>query len=216
MQLSTSRSSSSGRSCWFRKLSEAPFARDLTRLAPLQLPFVHRRDGAAEGLPQGTGGADCCRGRCLHYRRRCRSESNRVGTSQLPLTSLPAQYHYNGQYATAPLIGSLQEPYMRKSAFAFVMVPTVIIGESGSCTSYLRPHTDRCCRSIGALYANVACKYVYRRIMKDSRHAHSHSVVGWGTWMGLQVVFWAIAFVLGETIPSMEGLDSSQYSCAVG
>lgn len=91
-------------------------------------------------------------------------------------------YHYNGQYATAPLIGSLQEPYMRKSAFAFVMVPTVIIG---------------------ALYANVACKYVYRRIMKDSRHAHSHSVIGWGTWMGLQVVFWAIAFVLGETIPSM-------------
>ena len=37
-------------------------------------------------------------------------------------------YAYNGQYSTAPLIGSLQEPYMKKSAFAFVIVPTVIIG----------------------------------------------------------------------------------------
>jgi len=91
-------------------------------------------------------------------------------------------YAYNGQYSTAPLIGSLQEPYMKKSAFAFVIVPTVIIG---------------------ALYANVASKYVFRRIMKDSRHAHSHSVVGWGTWIGIQLIFWAVAFVLGETIPSM-------------
>jgi hypothetical protein len=68
---------------------------------------------------------------------------------------------------------------MKKSAFAFVIVPTVIIG---------------------ALYANVASKYVFRRIMKDSRHAHSHSVVGWGTWIGIQLIFWAVAFVLGETI----------------
>lgn len=29
-------------------------------------------------------------------------------------------YYFNGQYATAPLIGSLQEPWMKKSAFAFV------------------------------------------------------------------------------------------------
>lgn len=56
---------------------------------------------------------------------------------------------------------------------------------------------------IGALYANVAGKYIYRRIMKDSRHAHTHSVVGWGTWIGIIVILWAVAFVLGETIPSM-------------
>jgi hypothetical protein len=91
-------------------------------------------------------------------------------------------YHYNGQYSTAPLIGSLQEPWMKKSAFAFVMVPTIVIG---------------------ALYANVAGKYIYRRIMRDSRHAHSHSVLGWSTWLGLQFVLWTAAWVLGEVIPSM-------------
>jgi hypothetical protein len=29
-------------------------------------------------------------------------------------------YYYNAQYATAPLIGSLLEPWQKKSAFAFV------------------------------------------------------------------------------------------------
>ncbi|KAK9899096.1 hypothetical protein P389DRAFT_43887 [Cystobasidium minutum MCA 4210] len=91
-------------------------------------------------------------------------------------------YYFNAQYSTAPLIGSLLEPWMKKSAFAFVLVPTVIIG---------------------ALYANVAGKYIFRRIMRGSRHAHSHSVVGWGTWLAIIVVLWIVAWVLGETIPSM-------------
>ena len=78
-------------------------------------------------------------------------------------------YRYNGQYSTAPLIGSLQKDYQKKSAFAFVIVPTIIIG---------------------ALYANVAGKYVFRRVMRNSRHAHSHSVIGWGTWIGIQFLLW--------------------------
>ncbi|KAH8825816.1 hypothetical protein DL96DRAFT_1609984 [Flagelloscypha sp. PMI_526] len=91
-------------------------------------------------------------------------------------------YAYNGQYSTAPLIGSLQEPWMKKSAFAFVLVPTIVIA---------------------ALYANVAGKYIYRRVLGDSRHAHSHTIVGWGTWIFIQAILWAVSWILGETIPSM-------------
>lgn len=116
-------------------------------------------------------------------------------------TAAVVGYKYNAQYSTAPLfvilsylhirprlnilflsIGSLQEPWMKKSAFAFVLVPTIVIG---------------------ALYANVAGKYIYRRVMRNSRHAHSHTVLGWGTWLGIQAVLWVLAWVLGETIPSM-------------
>jgi hypothetical protein len=86
-------------------------------------------------------------------------------------------YNYLGQYSTAPSIGSLLEPWQRKSAFAFVLVPTVIIG---------------------ALYANVAGKFIFKRLMGNSRHAHSHSVIGWGTWILIDIGFWAIAFVLGK------------------
>lgn len=98
---------------------------------------------------------------------------------QLILFSVVAAvgYYYFGQYATAPSIGSLQEPWMRKSAFAFVLVPTVVIG---------------------GLYANIAGKFIYKRILGKSRHAHSHSVVGWGTWIVIIVGIWAIAFVLGK------------------
>lgn len=86
-------------------------------------------------------------------------------------------YYFLGQYATAPVIGSLSEPWARKSAFAFVLLPTVIIG---------------------AIYSNVACKFMYRRILGNSRHIHSHTVVGWGVWVGLTVFVWAIAFILGK------------------
>jgi hypothetical protein len=86
-------------------------------------------------------------------------------------------YYYLGQYSTAPSIGSLSEPWARKSAFAFVLVPTVVIG---------------------AIYSNVAAKFVYKRLLGGSRHAHSHSFVGWGTWIAVVVAIWAIAFVLGK------------------
>lgn len=86
-------------------------------------------------------------------------------------------YYYMGQYSTAPSIGSLLEPWQRKSAFAFVLVPTVVIG---------------------AIYSNVAAKFVYKRILGHSKHSHSHSVVGWGVWIAITVIIWALAFVLGK------------------
>ncbi|TXT12949.1 hypothetical protein VHUM_01350 [Vanrija humicola] len=92
-------------------------------------------------------------------------------------------YHYLGQYATAPMMGSLANTKYKKSAFAFVLVPTVVIG---------------------AIYSNVAAKYVYNRILgPNSRHTYTHTVVGWGTWVGIVVAIWAIGFVLGNVIPSM-------------
>jgi hypothetical protein len=86
-------------------------------------------------------------------------------------------YYFVGQYAQAPLVGSFLEPWMRKSSFAFVIVPTVIIG---------------------AIYSNVACKFVYKRLLGNSRHAHSNTVLGWGVWVGTVVVIWGIAFVFGK------------------
>lgn len=89
-------------------------------------------------------------------------------------------YRYTGQYTEAPAFGSLQ-PNFKKISFSFVIVPTVIIG---------------------VIYANVAAKYIFSRVMRGSRHAHSHSLVGWGTWIGIMVVCWFLAFVIGSVIPS--------------
>lgn len=86
-------------------------------------------------------------------------------------------YNYMGQYSTAPSIGSLSQPWAKKSAFVFVLIPTVVIG---------------------GIYSNVAAKFVFDRFLGKTRHAHSHSVIGWGTWIGITLCIWAIAFILGK------------------
>ncbi len=87
-------------------------------------------------------------------------------------------YHYLGQYAEAPMIGSFLDVKHRKAAFAFVIVPTVIIG---------------------AIYSNVTVKVLHRRILgSESRHMHSNTAVGWLWWVAITTAVWAIGFVLGK------------------
>ncbi|KAF1932701.1 putative amino acid transporter [Didymella exigua CBS 183.55] len=91
-------------------------------------------------------------------------------------------YHYLGGYATAPAFGSLGTVVYKKASFAFVIVPTLVIG---------------------VIYANVSAKFVYGRIMGGSRHAHSNTVVGWGVWVVVMTAIWFVGFVFAEVIPSM-------------
>jgi hypothetical protein len=91
-------------------------------------------------------------------------------------------FRYLGQYATAPAFGSLGIIAYKKASFAFVIVPTIIIG---------------------VIYANVTGKYIYGRIMGNSHHAHSNTVFGWSVWFSLMAGVWAIGFIFAEIIPSM-------------
>lgn len=91
-------------------------------------------------------------------------------------------YHYLGQYATAPAFGSLGTVVYKKASFAFVIVPTLVIG---------------------VIYANVSAKFVYGRIMGKSRHAHSNTAIGWGVWVAVMAAIWFVGFVFAEVIPSM-------------
>jgi hypothetical protein len=91
-------------------------------------------------------------------------------------------YHYLGNYSTAPAFGSLGTDVYKKASFAFVIVPTLVIG---------------------VIYANVSAKFVYGRIMGKSRHAHSNTVVGWGVWIVVMAAIWFVGFVFAEVIPSM-------------
>ncbi|CAK4032901.1 amino acid transporter [Lecanosticta acicola] len=91
-------------------------------------------------------------------------------------------FRYLGQYATAPAFGSLGVVAYKKASFAFVIVPTLVIG---------------------VIYANVSAKFVYHRIMGRSRHAHSNTLLGWSIWALVMAVIWAVAFLFAEVIPSM-------------
>ena len=91
-------------------------------------------------------------------------------------------FRYLGQYSTAPAFGSLSVEKYKKASFAFVIVPTVVIG---------------------VIYANVSAKFVYGRIMGKSRHGHSNTAIGWGVWALVMAGIWIIGFIFAEVIPSM-------------
>ncbi|KAK5700124.1 hypothetical protein LTR17_023199 [Elasticomyces elasticus] len=91
-------------------------------------------------------------------------------------------FRYLGQYSTAPAFGSLGVVAYKKASFAFVIVPTLVIG---------------------VIYANVSAKFIYFRIMRGSHHAHSNTIFGWAMWIVVMAVIWVIAFIFAEVIPSM-------------
>lgn len=111
-----------------------------------------------------------------------------IGTRATSFQTLPISsdsftgFKYMGQYSTAPAFGSLGVVVYKKASFAFVIVPTIIIG---------------------VIYANVTAKFVFFRIFGKSRHAHSNTVLGWGVWIALMVAIWFIGFIFAEVIPSM-------------
>lgn len=90
-------------------------------------------------------------------------------------------FHFLGQYSTAPAFGSLGTDPYKKGSFAFVIVPTIVIG---------------------VIYANVSAKFIYSRIMGTSRHGHSNTVIGWGVWIAVMVGIWVLAFIFGEVSAS--------------
>jgi hypothetical protein len=91
-------------------------------------------------------------------------------------------FRYLGQYSTAPAFGSLGVVTYKKASFAFVIVPTIVIG---------------------VIYANVTAKFIYFRVMGNSRHRHSNTVIGWGVWIVVIAAIWAIGFIFAEVVPSM-------------
>ncbi|KAI5462093.1 transmembrane amino acid transporter protein [Mariannaea sp. PMI_226] len=96
-------------------------------------------------------------------------------------------YAYSGnQYVTAPAFGSLHTVY-KKAAFSF-MIPTIIF--------------------LGCLYASVTARFVFFRAFRNSKHLHSHTIVGWGSWAGILLITWIFAFIIAQVIPFFSALLS--------
>ncbi|RMJ19241.1 hypothetical protein CDV36_001056 [Fusarium kuroshium] len=96
-------------------------------------------------------------------------------------------YAYTGnQYVTAPAFGSL-EPVYKKAAFSF-MIPTIIF--------------------LGCLYASVSARFVFFRLFRNSKHMNSHTIVGWGSWAGILLATWILAFIIAMVIPFFNSLLS--------
>ncbi|KAF3036933.1 hypothetical protein E8E12_005747 [Didymella heteroderae] len=89
-------------------------------------------------------------------------------------------YYYAGPLVTSPALGSASR-VVTKVAFGFA-IPTIIIA--------------------GVVNGSVACKYIYIRWWKGTNVVHQKTLKSLGSWYGICVVFWVVAWVLAESIPN--------------
>ncbi|CAK46520.1 hypothetical protein AnigIFM60653_008987 [Aspergillus niger] len=95
-------------------------------------------------------------------------------------------YIYAGPNVTSPALGSASE-LVGKVAYG-IALPTIIIG--------------------GVVNGHVACKYVYVRIFRHGDRMHSRDLLATGSWVGIALGLWIIAWIIAEAIPVFNDLLS--------
>lgn len=88
-------------------------------------------------------------------------------------------YRWCGQWVAAPSLGSAGDK---------IKIVAYAVGFIGLWVS-------------ACLYLHVAAKYVFVRILRNSKHLQANTMVHWGTWLGCTCGLCTIAFVLAEAIP---------------
>lgn len=55
---------------------------------------------------------------------------------------------------------------------------------------------------------HVAAKYLYVRVFRGTNHMQKRSFLSVGSWVGISVVLWIIAWIIAEAIPVFNNLLS--------
>ena len=58
----------------------------------------------------------------------------------------------------------------------------------------------------GVIYGHVASKYIFVRIFRGTHHLNPKSWLATGSWIGIVVVLWTIAWIIAESIPVFNDL----------
>ena len=88
-------------------------------------------------------------------------------------------YKYCGQYVASPSLGSAG-PTLEKVAYG--------IGLLGLLAS-------------GMIYAHVGAKYLFVRILRDSRHLQEKTVTHWLVWLSCSLGLCLLSFILASAVP---------------
>ncbi|KAF1959596.1 hypothetical protein CC80DRAFT_584203 [Byssothecium circinans] len=101
-------------------------------------------------------------------------------------------YWYCGKWVASPSLGSAG-PVIKKVAYG--------VGIIGLCVS-------------GALYVHVSAKYIFVRMLRDSKHLQANSVVHWSAWFGTLFIMTLISFLIASGVPIFNYLLSLAGSIA--
>ena len=95
------------------------------------------------------------------------------------LTFALVVYAWCGAWVASPALGSAG-PVIKKVSYGIGLIGLIV----SAC-----------------LYLHVAAKYLFVRLLRNSRHLQRNTLVHWGTWLGCTVGLSVIAFLLAEAIP---------------
>lgn len=87
-------------------------------------------------------------------------------------------YRWCGQWVANPSLGSAGGT-LKKVAYGIALIGLAVSG---------------------CLYQHVAAKYLFVRILRNTRHLQSNTVTHWVTWLGCSISLGVIAFILAESI----------------
>ncbi|KAK4948101.1 hypothetical protein LTR10_013155 [Elasticomyces elasticus] len=93
-------------------------------------------------------------------------------------------YAYGGNEVDSPALGSAGT-VVGKVAWGLA-IPTIIVA--------------------GVIYGHVASKYVYVRLFRGTRHMSQKSLLSIGTWLGITLAMWVVAWIIAESIPNFNNL----------
>lgn len=106
-----------------------------------------------------------------------------VDTSMYFVTALVI-YCYAGATVDSPALSS-NSPMIKKVAWG-IALPTIVIA--------------------GVIFAHVTAKYIYVRMFAGTKYLHSRGFVATGTWIGLGLGTWVVAWIIAESIPNFSDL----------
>jgi hypothetical protein len=108
------------------------------------------------------------------YRKAVYLTSTLVGAMYLTFSLVV--YRWCGKWLASPTFGSAGG-LLKKVAYGLAL-PGLVIGTG--------------------IYQHVAAKYLFVRILRNSRHLQENTVVHWATWLGGNLVLGALGFILAE------------------
>ncbi|CAG8090858.1 unnamed protein product [Penicillium salamii] len=95
-------------------------------------------------------------------------------------------YYYVGQEVTSPALGSAG-PILKKVAYG-IAIPTII--------------------GAGVVNGHIGLKYIYVRLFRGTDRMHKRDAVAIGSWVGIALTCWVIAWIIADAIPVFSDLLS--------
>ena len=101
-------------------------------------------------------------------------------------------YWYCGKWVASPSLGSAG-PLIKKIAYGIGIIGLMVSG---------------------ALFNHVSAKYIFVRVLRDSKHLQANSWVHWSVWLGTLAAINVIGFLIASGVPIFNYLLSLAGSLA--